>query len=232
MIDWFKKRKKKKGSEAAAQMNSLTAKPCLIYQPTSSSIIVVSCRPKSFSSVRCPIKTTKNNNGRLAFRIRAYDSSKNESNNGSNDSKPPNGTLVFLYFTLLLRLLWWFSFTILLSPRQGCLSITKMVFFFFLSNAFALFSSNMPAAVYNSPDSCKIFYVFQCLLQLLIAWAGFKLCGSWWVALLIGSPRAEGIFYWSMSKMCNQNLWSCLWKGLLNRFVFSSLFISSLAVQV
>lgn len=75
-------------------MNSLTAKPCFIYQPTSSSIIVVSCRPKSFSSVRCPIKTKKNNNGRLAFRIRAYDSSKNESNNnGSNDSKPPNGTL-------------------------------------------------------------------------------------------------------------------------------------------
>ncbi|KAH9693776.1 hypothetical protein KPL70_016758 [Citrus sinensis] len=75
-------------------MNSLTAKPCFIYQPPSSSVTVVSCRPKLFSSVRCPIKTKKNNNGRLALRIQAYDSSKNESNNnGSNDSKPPNGAL-------------------------------------------------------------------------------------------------------------------------------------------
>ncbi|KAL9448897.1 hypothetical protein AB3S75_010936 [Citrus x aurantiifolia] len=75
-------------------MNSLTAKPCFIYQPPSSSVTVVSCRPKLFNSVRCPIKTKKNNNGRLALRIQAYDSSKNESNNnGSNDSKPPNGAL-------------------------------------------------------------------------------------------------------------------------------------------
>ncbi|KAK0576513.1 hypothetical protein LWI29_018694 [Acer saccharum] len=84
-------------------MNSLTVKPCFTYQSSSSSssrsssssltaTTLVSCRPKLFTSVRFPRKTERSN-GRLGLRIQAYDSSsKNESfNNGSNDSKPPNG---------------------------------------------------------------------------------------------------------------------------------------------
>ncbi|XP_031254607.1 uncharacterized protein LOC116112631 [Pistacia vera] len=75
-------------------MNSLTVRPSFIYQPCSSSTILVSCRPKLFSSISFPRKSKKNKE-RLALRIEAYDSSKNDStnNNGSNDSKPPNGSL-------------------------------------------------------------------------------------------------------------------------------------------
>lgn len=98
---------------AAAQMNSLTAKRCCIYQPPSSyssSTIFVSYKPKLFTSVSFPRKT-KQTNGRLALKIQAYDSSKNDStNNGSNDSKPPNGTLVFLSLEKQsFSLITWFS---------------------------------------------------------------------------------------------------------------------------
>lgn len=171
-MNWLK-RGKKKVSEAAARMNSLTAKPCFIYQPPSSSVTVVSCRPKLFSSVRCPIKTKKNNNGRLALRIQAYDSSKNESNNnGSNDSKPPNGALVFLYFTLLLHLLWWFSFTILLSLRRGYLSITKTGFVFntlpsVLANVRELFVIHQTVVKYFLYFSICFSYLLLCWIQIV-----------------------------------------------------------------
>ncbi|KAK3231996.1 hypothetical protein Dsin_003877 [Dipteronia sinensis] len=81
-------------------MNSLTVKPCFTYQPSSSSssrsssssstaTTLVSCRPKLFSSVRFPRKTERSK-GRLGLKIQAYDSS-SKNDNGSNDSKPPNG---------------------------------------------------------------------------------------------------------------------------------------------
>lgn len=80
-------------------MYSLTVKPSFFLPKfyTSSSSVhfwAGSCS----SSVTFRIKT-KNRGSRL--RIHAYESSKSDSPNASGDSKPPNGTLVFLYLPQL-----------------------------------------------------------------------------------------------------------------------------------
>ncbi|XP_037493678.1 uncharacterized protein LOC105635244 [Jatropha curcas] len=76
-----------------AQMNSLTVKPSLFVPKLSSSssnfIILVPGR----HTVSFPRRTKDLTEGRLALRVRAYDSSKDDSANNSGDSKPPNGTL-------------------------------------------------------------------------------------------------------------------------------------------
>ncbi|XP_015573701.1 uncharacterized protein LOC8267865 [Ricinus communis] len=73
-------------------MNSLTLKPSLFISNSSSSCsstFILSGRPSiSFSR-----KRNTSIKGRLGLRIRAYDSSKNDSSSNSADSKPPSSSL-------------------------------------------------------------------------------------------------------------------------------------------
>ncbi|OAY22530.1 uncharacterized protein LOC110605847 [Manihot esculenta] len=75
-------------------MDSSTLKPSLFLSKLSSSsasasTILVSAPP----SATFPRKVRDGIKGRLALRIRAYDSSKDNSASNSGDAKPPNGTL-------------------------------------------------------------------------------------------------------------------------------------------
>jgi hypothetical protein len=84
-------------------MDSLTAKGSFFVSKLSSSsssnssTVLVSTRPRLCSSVSFPRNKEKYcNKGRLGFRVKAYDSSKDDSssNNKSGDAKPPNGSVV------------------------------------------------------------------------------------------------------------------------------------------
>ncbi|KAG6776662.1 hypothetical protein POTOM_020186 [Populus tomentosa] len=83
-------------------MDSLTAKGSFLVSKLSSSsssnssTVLVSTRPRLCSSVSFPRNREKCCNiGRLGFRVKAYDSSKDDSssNNKSGDAKPPNGSV-------------------------------------------------------------------------------------------------------------------------------------------
>lgn len=82
------------------KMYSLTVKPSFVPQVSrsysSSSLSVSYCSTRSCSSLSFPIRTKYRGTKRLALRIHAYDSSKDDASNASGDSKPPNGTLVSL----------------------------------------------------------------------------------------------------------------------------------------
>lgn len=91
-------------------MYLLTAKPSFKPQlvftsssTSSSSISLVSFRIRSASSISFP--RNSKHTGRLALRVEAYDSSKNDTSNPNGDSKPPNGTLVLLPSLLPLSIL-------------------------------------------------------------------------------------------------------------------------------
>lgn len=79
-------------------MYSLTVKPSFFLPKFYTSSSVHFWAGSCSSSVTFRIKT-KNRGSRL--RIHAYESSKSDSPNASGDSKPPNGTLVFLYLPQL-----------------------------------------------------------------------------------------------------------------------------------
>ncbi|KAJ6411914.1 hypothetical protein OIU84_005055 [Salix udensis] len=83
-------------------MDSLTAKGYFLVSKLSSasssnsSTVLVSARPRLCASVSFPRKKEKYcHKGRLGFRVRAYDSSKNDSSSTNNpgDAKPPNGSM-------------------------------------------------------------------------------------------------------------------------------------------
>ncbi|XP_062165547.1 uncharacterized protein LOC133872057 isoform X1 [Alnus glutinosa] len=77
-------------------MYSLMVKPSFVPQVSRSSSSLLSasyCSTRSCSSLSFPIRTKYRGTKRLALRIHAYDSSKDDASNASGDSKPPNGTL-------------------------------------------------------------------------------------------------------------------------------------------
>lgn len=71
-----------------------------LYSSSNSSTVLVSTRSRLCSSVCFPgNKGNYCSERRFGFRVKAYDSSKNDSssnNNNSGDAKPPNGTMVIL----------------------------------------------------------------------------------------------------------------------------------------
>ncbi|KAG2698182.1 hypothetical protein I3843_07G137600 [Carya illinoinensis] len=79
-------------------MYSLTVKPSFLPQAAASSsspppFPASYFSPRSWSSICFPIGTKYRGCRRLALRIHAYDSSKNDTSNASSDSKPPNGSV-------------------------------------------------------------------------------------------------------------------------------------------
>lgn len=102
------------------QMDSSTLKPSLFLSKLSSSsasasTILVSAPP----SATFPRKVRDGIKGRLALRIRAYDSSKDNSASNSGDAKPPNGTLVILFF--------FFPYLVFLTSLSICMHICNLV---------------------------------------------------------------------------------------------------------
>jgi hypothetical protein len=71
-----------------------------LYSSSNSSTVLVSTRSRLCSSVCFPgNKGSYCSERRFGFRVKAYDSSKNDSssnNNNSGDAKPPNGTMVIV----------------------------------------------------------------------------------------------------------------------------------------